>query len=67
MFLKNRQKNLNYDLNQLSLKPQFKIEFLLPFTGSRKALEKMHDIIEPGQSFCSVYGRSIGLEWVGSM
>ena len=26
---------------RLSLKTQFKIEFLLPFTGSRKVLEKM--------------------------
>ena len=27
---------------RLSLKTQFKIEFLLPLTGSRKLLEKMH-------------------------
>ena len=34
MFLKQTKK-------RLSLKAQFKTEFLLPFTGSRKVLEKM--------------------------
>ena len=33
---------------RLSLKMQFKIEFLLPFTSSRKVLEKMS-----GMSYCS--------------
>ena len=30
----------------MSLKTKFKIEFLLPFTGSRKVLEKMPDLLE---------------------
>ena len=30
----------------MSLKTKFKIKFLLPFTGSRRVLEKMPDLLE---------------------